>query len=249
MITGNAADSVLQGLGGNDTLNDTGGKNVFDAGSGTDALTGTTSNEIFLGGTGDDSVDTGTGADIIAFNQGDGQDTVAASSGQDNTVSLGGGIKNTDLTLNKVGNDLKLGTGAGEGLTFKDWYAAPANRSVLNLQMIEEASADFDDMSADKLINKKIVTFNFAGIADAFDLAGTPTDWEVMETLLNTFLLAGSDTAALGGDLAYIYGKALSLTGLALTPVQGILADSNFGAAAQALQPLPGLQSGLVKLA
>ena len=174
---------------------------------------------------------------------------MAASSGQDNTVSLGGGIRNTDLTLNKVGNDLKLGTGAGEGLTFKDWYAAPSNHSVLTLQMIEEASADFNAMSADPLINKKVETFNFAAIVDAFDLAGTPTNWAVMETLLNTFFLTGSDTAALGGDLAYIYGRDLSLTGLALTPVQGILADANFGTAAQALQPLAGLQSGLVKLA
>ena len=68
-----------------------------------------------------------------------------------------------------------------------------------------------------------------------------------MNSLLDAHL-AGSDTDALGGDLAYRYGLAGSLAGLALTPVQGILADPGFGAAPQQLQSLQQLQNGLVKL-
>jgi hypothetical protein len=68
-----------------------------------------------------------------------------------------------------------------------------------------------------------------------------------MNSLLNAHL-ANSDTAALGGDLAYQYGMNGSFSGLALTQVQGELATAQFGSAAQTLQPLAGLQEGLVKL-
>ena len=60
--------------------------------------------------------------------------------------------------------------------------------------------------------------------------------------------LAGSDTDAIGGDLAYRYGLAGSLAGLAFTPVQNELSSEQFGSAPQTLQPLANLQSGLVKL-
>ena len=71
--------------------------------------------------------------------------------------------------------------------------------------------------------------------------------WAVMNTLLDAHL-AGSDTDALGGDLAYRYGLAGSLAELALTPVQGILAGPRFGSAPQQLQSLAQLQNSLVKL-
>jgi hypothetical protein len=60
--------------------------------------------------------------------------------------------------------------------------------------------------------------------------------------------LWGSNTEALGGDLAYRYGLTGSLAGIALDPAQEILSGSQFGSAPQTLQPLSGLQDGLVKL-
>ena len=68
-----------------------------------------------------------------------------------------------------------------------------------------------------------------------------------MNTLLDAHL-AGSDTEALGGDLAYRYGLTGSLAGLAMTPEQGTLSSAQFGSAPQSFQPLAGLQEGLVKL-
>jgi hypothetical protein len=53
---------------------------------------------------------------------------------------------------------------------------------------------------------------------------------------------------ALGGDLAYQYGKIGNLSGIGVNVVQSILADAAFGAGAQALKPLAGLQDGAVKL-
>ncbi len=67
----------------------------------------------------------GLGGDIIAFNRGDGQDVVNASTGADNTLSLGGGIRYTDLSFSKSANDLMLSLGNAEQITLKDWYAIP----------------------------------------------------------------------------------------------------------------------------
>jgi Ca2+-binding RTX toxin-like protein len=246
-LYGDAGNDVLEGMDGSDTLSDSGGNNLFNGGAGTDSLTGNTGNEFFIGGVGSDTHATNTGADIIAFNRGDGQDTVNASTGGDNTVSLGGGIAYADLTLSKSGDNLVLGLGSGESMTFADWYSSTSNRSVATLQAIVEASTDYDPMSSNPLLNKKIASFDFLGIVDYFDQAGSPSTWEVADALLDEHL-ASPETAALGGDLAYQYGRNGSLAGLALTPVQTILGDSQFGTAAQTLQPLSGLQEGLIKL-
>lgn len=163
-------------------------------------------------------------------------------------MSLGGGIRYSDLTLSKSGNNLVPNVGGGsEKITFSNWYSSTANRSVSTLQMIVDASADFDAGSADPLLNKKVAAFDFQGLVDRFDQAGAPSSWAVMNALLDEHL-SGSDTEALGADLAYQYGLNGSLAGLALTPVQNILSSAQFGSAPQALQPLPGLQEGLVKL-
>ena len=117
--------------------------------------------------------------------------------------------------------------------------------------MIEEAAADFNATSTDPLRNKKIEQFNFAGLATRFDqaLAANPglTSW-ALTSALTEFHLSGSDTAALGGDLAYQYGKSGTLAGIGLTAAQGILANAQFGSASQALLTPAGLQEGLVKL-
>src|SRR5690349_9124092 len=46
-----------------------------------------------------------------------------SSTGKDNTLSLGHGIKYADLLFKKNVNDLVLVIGASEQVTFKDWYA------------------------------------------------------------------------------------------------------------------------------
>ncbi len=101
-IRGNGANDLLQGGIGNDIVSDNGGNNLLDGGTGTDMLTGNAGNELFIGGQGNDTITTGTGTDMIVFNKGDGQDTVKANVGADNTLSLGGGINYTDLTLSKT---------------------------------------------------------------------------------------------------------------------------------------------------
>ena len=231
---------------GNDVISDNGGQNLLDGGAGTDTLTGNAGNEIFIGGQGNDTITTGTGADMIVFNQGDGHDTVKASTGADNTLSLGGGIQYADLTLSKSGSDLLVGAGGGESIKLAGWYSTTANnKSVVNLQMIAEAMAVFDAAGAEGLKDNKIESFNFAGIVDRFDQArgasATFSNWAMTNALLD-FHNGSSDDAALGGDLAYQYGKNGNLSNVSLTPTQGILGSTQFGTSAQALQPVANLQ-------
>ena len=248
-LTGGLGDDVLEGLNGNDTLADTGGNNLFSGGVGTDSMTGNTGNELFIGGAGNDTITTNTGADIIAFNRGDGQDTINASTGADNTLSIGGGIRYADMTFTRKSNNLVLNLGGrSEKITLTNWYASsPANKSVLNLQVIAEAMADFNASSADPLLNRKISNFDFLGLASAFDAAGAPANWALTHALLAEHL-SGSDTGALGGDLAYRYGLAGSLANVGFDPVVSILSDPSFGTAAQAFQSQAALEQGIRRL-
>jgi Ca2+-binding RTX toxin-like protein len=247
-INGDAGYDVLEGMDGNDILADTAGNNLFNGGAGNDTMTGNSGNELFIGGAGNDTINTGTGADIVAFNRGDGQDTVNLSTGGDNTLSLGGGIRYSDLTLTKSGNDLLFNLGgSSEKVTFAGWYASTANRSVSMLQMIVEACADFDANSSDPLVNKKVASFDFLGIVDQFDAGGQTSNWAVTNALL-TEHLAGSDTEAMGGDLAYRYGLNGSLANIGFDPAVALMSSGAYGTAAQTLQPTATLEDGIKRL-
>jgi len=133
----------------------------------------------------------------------------------------------------------------------KDWYANATNHSVTNLQVIAESISGFDPNGTDPLLANKVATFDFSQIVSDFDQARA-TDpqidhWSVMNSLLNAHL-GGSDTEAVGGDLAYQYGANGTLTGITVNSAVGVIADAQFGAGSQALRPLAGLKEGVVKL-
>ena len=250
-LCGDAGNDLLQGGAGNDTLTDTSGTALFDGGAGSDTLTGGASAEVFIGGTGNDTYTTGAGNDVICFNTGDGQDIFAAGGTGADTLSLGGNFAYGDLAFAKSANDLVLKLGADDRITFKDWYAASPSKPVVNLQVIAEAMDAFAAGGSDPLLDQKVETFNFAGLVGAFDAARTANPglsaW-ALTNALTQFQLAGSDTAALGGDLAYQYGRNGSLTGLGLAAAQGVINEAGFGTQAQTLHDPASLQTGTVRL-
>ncbi|ODU32494.1 MAG: hypothetical protein ABS93_00265 [Thiobacillus sp. SCN 62-729] len=247
ILSGGAGNDILQGVGGNDTVTDTSGNNLFSGGAGVDTLTGSSGNELYIGGSGNDVINTGAGSDIVAFNRGSGVDTISFSNGQDNTLSLGGGIRNTDLAFRKSSNDLILDTGSGESIVLQGWYASTNNKSVLNLQMIEEASIDFAPGGGNPLTDNKVENFNFAGLVNAFDQVRAThpylSSWALSNALMN-FYLGGSDTEAIGSDLAYQYGKAGSLSNIGLPAAQSMLGNTQFGQVNQAINQV-GLSEGM----
>jgi VCBS repeat-containing protein len=251
VLTGAAGTDILEGGGGADTLSDTIGNTLFNGGAGSDTMTGGAGNDLYIGGAGSDVINTGSGADVIVFNRGDGKDTVNASTGADNTLSIGNGILYGDLLFKKSGNNLILLTGSNEQLTFVDWYADANNRSVGRLQVVIEGTSEYDAGSADSMHNKKVETFDFSGLVSAFDAARAAnpslSNWALSGALAST-LLGGSDTSAIGGDLAYRYARGATLADVSWSPALGILSDASFGSVPQNFQSLSGLQDPTVRL-
>lgn len=140
-----------------------------------------------------------------------------------------------------------LDAGRRAGVTFQGWYAGTANHNFVTLQMIEAAAWDDDRRAADPLRNPKIEEFDFGKLVAQFDQARAVNPvldrWSLMNGLLSAHL-SGSDSAALGGDLAYRYAETGALTGMGLASAQTVLKDPQFGNQAQALQPLASLQDG-----
>jgi Ca2+-binding RTX toxin-like protein len=254
-LYGGGGADVLEGGEGDDNLYDFGDNNLFNGGAGNDALQSFDGGDFLMGGAGNDYLINGAGADVIAFNTGDGEDVVVWNGtlqSEDDTVSLGGaGLDYADLTLQKNGNDLVLKVGGTDQLTFSNWYEGASYQSVLNLQVVAEAMADFDANSSDPLLNKKVQTFDFQGLVGAFDAARSATpglsSWSLSNGLTQ-FHLAGSDSEALGGDLAYHYGADGTLAGMGLGKAQDVLTNAQFGAQAQAIHSTASLQEGLVRL-
>jgi Ca2+-binding RTX toxin-like protein len=222
--TGNVLDNVISGNNGD---------NNIDGGAGKDTLVG------------------GGGNDIILFNKGDGQDTVYSRGGGRKTLSLGGDFSYSDLALSKSGRDLVLKMGSGDQICFLDWYGAKPSRPIVNLQVMTEAMRDFNAGSSDPLRDQKVEQFDFAGLVGAFDAERitTPTrmSWALSNALLK-FQGNGSDSAAIGGDLAYQYGRRGMLAGIGLCAAQDVIGDSGFGMQLQALRSFSELQSGSVIL-
>lgn len=250
LLFGGKGNDVLQGGEGGDVLHGGKGQNLLDGGSGNDVIFGGQGSSLIIGGTGNDIIHAGRGSDVLLFNRGDGSDTVIADRAGDNTLSFGGGIRYSDLSLSRSGKDLVVNAGGDDRVVLKNWYSG--KRSILSLQIVADASSDFDAASANPLQNRRVQNFDFLGLVSAFDQARrhSPglTSWEVTNALLQ-FHLSGVDDLALGGDLAYWYGKNRSLAGISLAAAQQAIGASTFGSEAQTLRPFSGLQEGFVKLA
>lgn len=248
-LVGGSGNDILQGGSGNDLLLSGTGRNVLDGGAGNDIIFGSRASDLIIGGTGDDVLRGGSGHDVILFNRGDGSDTLFSHRTASNTLSFGGGIAYGNLTLAREGKDLVVGAGGDDRIVLKNWYTGA--QSVLNLQVILDATQEFDASSSDPLYAHRVQTFDFLGLVSAFDAAhaSSPglTSWAVTNALLQ-FHLSGADDAALGGDLAYWYGKHGSLSGLGVQAAQQLVGASAFGMEAQKLQPLSGLHEGFATL-
>lgn len=249
VLLGQIGNTILEGGDGNDTLTDEDGNNLFSGGTGDDVAVGGDGNDLFVGGNGNDTLYTGSGSNVIAFNAGSGVDAVYSEEGAENTLSLGGGLRYSDLSLSRDSNDLILNAGADDRIVLKDWYAGKDN--LLNIQVILDATDEFDAASADPIYNHRIQNFDFLGMVGAFNAAQASnpglSQWALGDALTQ-YHLSGADDAALGGDLAYWYARNDALTGIGVSMAQQIIGNPGFGADAQGLREFSGLQEGLVRL-
>jgi Ca2+-binding RTX toxin-like protein len=248
-LNGGLGNDVVEGESGNDKLYDTAGANVLNGRGGNDDVFDGAGNALIVGGRGNDRVTLGGGRDIVAFNRGDDRDVVRGTG--DAVLSLGGGIRYQDLALRRSGDNLVVEVGNGERVALGEWYADPQHQMVETMQVIAEAMQGYGQGSADPLLDDKVEWFDFGALVAAFDDARQAnqnlTRWSMMSELLDAHL-GGSDDAALGGDLAYQYGKAGTLAGIGLPAAQSVLGAAGFGVEAQTLQPLAAVPEGTPKL-
>ncbi|HWA12403.1 MAG TPA: putative Ig domain-containing protein [Burkholderiales bacterium] len=243
-LDGGSGRDLLQGHAGADVLAGAEGRSLLDGGAGNDVLAGGAEADLFIGGAGNDAISTGDGANLVAFNRGDGRDVISGAAGSRNTLSLGKGIAVGDLQFEKVRGDLVLRLGASDQVTFKDWYAQPAQRTFTNLQFVLEAMRETESTGLEALAPHKVATFDFQALAADFDAGGQVSGWALTEALLDAHL-AFSDTEAVGGDLAYQYGLRGHTLRLGADAMGGVIADPRFGEAAQAFAPDLSVATGL----
>jgi Ca2+-binding RTX toxin-like protein len=237
-LVGGRGVDVMQGGSGDDTLTDS-WRGLMDGGSGDDVINDGWGRALLLGGTGNDTIKLGGGADVIAFNRGDGRDLIQSGKGGDTTLSLGG-VRVSDLWLSRRGNDLVLEIGREDRITFDDWYNGRNYQPISKLQLITDGSGNA------AINNDMVETFDFRKIVGAFNQTGV-SRWSISNALAK-FHLGGSDTEALGGDLAYQYARAGSLAGVGLGAALATTGTDQFGTQAQGISN-PNLKEGLVKLA
>ena len=245
-LDGGQGNDIMEGGQGRDVITDLEGNNLFAGGNGSDTLTGGNGNNVFIGSATNDVISSGAGNDLFAFNAGDGDDHIRLGGGGD-ALSLGGGVRYEDLALSKRGDDLRMTLGNGDTITFDDWYSNAANRSLVNLQVIADSLGDFDPNGSNTLKDNRVELFNFQALVAGFDAAREANPnlnrWKMMNSLLGNHL-GGSDSAALGGDLAYQYGHAGSLASVGVDAAQAMLANAQLNLNPQALLAVAALQAG-----
>ena len=214
VTSGSGSDVVVAGAG-NDKVATGGGNDFVDAGAGDDTIDGGSGSDFIAAGKGSDVVTSGTGRDVIAFRRGDGQDTLLASSGSGSSdvLSLGGGIRYADLTLNRRGADLILGVGAADQITSKNWYAGQ-EKSISALQVVT-VGGDYNAASTNRLLASKVVAFDFTTITQQYDAARKANAslgvW-ALQPVLNSAFIGASNSSAFGGDLAFDHATTYGAT-------------------------------------
>lgn len=252
VIDGNSGNDLLFGGTGADYLSDSIGAGLFSGGSGKDVLTGGSAAEIYIGGTGDDTVNLSSGSDVVLFNLGDGVDFVQGNGGTDDVLSIGGGVKFGDLQFRKENYDLILDVSDADSVVFRNWYQANSNlKTVAKLQFVHSGTSGFDAGSSNALLNKSVQQFDLLGLVSRFDqaLAASPglSGW-ALANVLSTYHLGSSDTGALGGDIAFYYGKNANLTGMSAAAAQDVIGSASLGTANQAIRPFAGISGGNLTL-
>lgn len=118
-LFGNAGNNTLLGLDSSDFLSGGAGNDYLDSDGGSDTLDG---------GAGADNLNGGEGDDTYVFGAGYGADSARDTGGNDR-VRLAGGVRVSDVSLARLGNDLEVAiSGSADRLRLFDWFSGGTTR-------------------------------------------------------------------------------------------------------------------------
>ena len=157
------ADDTVKGTSYNDIIYGNGGHDTINAGEGNDTIVGGIGNDILNGGNGDDT---------YIYNLGDGFDTITESGGNDKIV-FGEGISQSDLSFEKIGNDLKISINGNEvkGIQINDHFRYDSSK-VETIEFHDGSTLDISN--ADQLI-QAMNSFSISNSA-SMDTLSNPTE-------------------------------------------------------------------------
>jgi len=161
-------DDVIDGNGGDDTINAAGGDDVVDGGTGNDSITGGIGNDTLIGGEGDDFLGGAVGDDTLYG--GDGDDILSGGNGDD---ELYGGAGN-DRVIGGFGSDelyggdgddtiLAAGGDIAEGGAGSDTFEVLGTRTdtlTLTIDGDEDPDGSDEDVLDLSSLDDVVVTYN-----------------------------------------------------------------------------------------
>lgn len=210
-LYGGLGHDLLYGGRGGDELEGGEGADLLSGGAGHDLLTGGAGENLLIGGAGRDTITGGPGGDVFLVNLDDGRDelylTGAALKGNQDVLSLGGGIGAGDISLKRDQGDLIVEARDADNhderarVILKDWYRdAGDHQTVTTLQLFDGGTA---------------VTYDFKGLVARFDSETEGRDptrrWSTAHALPAVQLTAGA--SPLGGDIAREYAMSGAVLG------------------------------------
>jgi trimeric autotransporter adhesin len=258
-VHGGTGNDILEGQDGNDWIEGGDGRDALFGGVGNDTLKSNNGRGFLVGGRGADNLYAGSEATEIAFNKGDGCDTLYLSGSNPITLSLGGGLRYEDIRIRRSGADLyfDFNSSKTEYLRVVGYYnLSSANRPSFTMQMLTQASGAYNPTGTDRLRDNQVEVFDANKLIKAFDTVYSSSwslrrgnAWAIMNNLLDAHL-NGSNTAALGGDLAYQFGSQSnsSLAGMGMASAGSVLSDASFATGLQILNR-PVAQTAAPRLA
>lgn len=125
-----------------------------------------------IGGIGNDYLNGGNGDDTYIYNLGDGFDTITEAGGNDKIV-FGEGISQSDLSFEKIGNNLKISINGDEikGIQINDHFRYDSSK-VETIEFHDGSTLDISN--ADQLI-QAMNSFSVSNSAST-DTLSNPTE-------------------------------------------------------------------------
>ncbi len=210
-LYGEAGNDRLYGGKGSDVLEGGAGADLLSGGAGHDQISGGEGENTLIGGRGHDVITGGPGGEVFLVNFDDGKDTLrlsgAALAGNEDVLSLGGGIAAGALYLRRDHDDLIVQARDADEreerarVILEDWYRdAGDHQTVTTLQLFDGGTA---------------VTYDFKELIARFDAETQgrhPTHrWSAVQALPAVQLTSGAEP--LGGDITREYATSGTVLG------------------------------------